>query len=135
MESTTHDKNKMYPGEFLNQGEQLESANGKFLLVLRDDGSLVIGSREGFILWMVGAGKANKLTLERNGNAVLADADGNQLWQSGTMGEDIAALMLNDDGNLVVLDKNDKVKWESGTSQSKLLIYYLRKFFFLFILK
>lgn len=115
----------MFPGDHLDKGEQVESANGNFVLVLQKEGFLAILDKEGKPVWKVGGGRGQKLMFEKNGNLVFYDVKGMAMWQSNTKGLGVEALVLKDDGNLVLITKNGDVKWQTGTAQSNKFFYVL----------
>ena len=112
----------MYPGQYLNQGDQIESRNGNFRLVLQMNGKLqirkIVQYMEGNLIWRPivspDAKPGHKLMFELDGNLVLYDVDGTSIWQSNTKGLDIEVLVLQDDGNLQLIDKNKVVQWETN---------------------
>ncbi|KAB1221142.1 Epidermis-specific secreted glycoprotein EP1 [Morella rubra] len=53
------------------------------------------------------------LTLGRDGNLVLADADGRVAWQTNTANKGVVGLELLPNGNLVLHDSKGKFIWQS----------------------
>ncbi|TXG66740.1 hypothetical protein EZV62_008015 [Acer yangbiense] len=53
------------------------------------------------------------LTFGRNGNFVLAEADGRVAWQTNTANKGVTGIKLLPNGNLVLHDKNGKFIWQS----------------------
>lgn len=104
-------------------GNYLQSPNGRFQLVLQQDGNLVIKDR-GVVVWVADAKQPYSITVSDKGlgmslqfaanvGAVLYDPSRNRVWAAqGTFTRDKAAkynhqLSLQDDGNLVVYDQRD----------------------------
>jgi hypothetical protein len=84
-------------GEELNQNEPLKSADGRYELLLQDDGNLVI----------YGATDP-----DRNNKRVI--------WESGTVGSGATRLVLqSEDGNLALYDADNKAVWATNTNQGK----------------
>src|SRR5262249_25956611 len=78
----------MQPGEVLNPGQSIHSANGQYTLILQPDGNLVLYKAAG----------------------------GPALWASNTNGKPVTAAIMQDDGNLVVYQNYTAVAWTSHTS-------------------
>jgi len=96
------------------------SENGKYLLVMQDDGNLVI--YEGTVAkWSSGThGKGTKpykLVMQGDGNLVIYDNSNDAIWASNTAGKGTGPyrLVMQDDRNLVIYDKNDTSLWASNT--------------------
>ncbi|XP_057952542.1 EP1-like glycoprotein 2 [Malania oleifera] len=53
------------------------------------------------------------LSLRRDGNLVLADADGSLVWQTATANRGVVGLKLLPNGNLVLHDKTGRFIWQS----------------------
>ncbi len=85
-------RNTLKSGEILKAGEKLVSANGKYMVVLQEDGHLCVFEHV-------------------NGKK------GIYLWCSGVHGFKNGKLRMGVDGNLCVLDQNNKYKW--GSYQNK----------------
>ncbi|CAI9087280.1 OLC1v1021317C1 [Oldenlandia corymbosa var. corymbosa] len=68
-------------------------------------------------VWDANRGKPVKenatLTFGRDGNLVLADADGKVAWQTGTANKGVVGLELLENGNLVLYDSKKKFVWQS----------------------
>ena len=80
----------------------LKSDDGRYSLVLQDDGNVVLYNQNSKALWALGtSGKTiDNLQFQSDGNLVLYGAGGVALWASGTVGAD--KLVLQGDGNLVI---------------------------------
>ncbi|CAI9087282.1 OLC1v1021319C1 [Oldenlandia corymbosa var. corymbosa] len=68
-------------------------------------------------IWDANRGKPVRenatLTFGRDGNLVLADADGKVAWQTGTANKGVVGLELLGNGNLVLYDSKKKFVWQS----------------------
>lgn len=106
-------------GQSLAIGQQLQSQNGKYILVMQADGNLV--QYEG----MPSAPKAVfdtgtwslppalrpiRAEMQANGNFVLSNGNGAPVWVTGTKVAN-SRLMLQDDRNLVIYDPSNKAVW------------------------
>lgn len=80
--------NALPEGKKLVRGECLISDNGAYTLTLQDDGNLVLGSRD------------------------------EQIWASGTGGQDVVRAEVQTDGNFVVYTA-DKPVWHTDTKGKK----------------
>jgi len=111
--------NTLLPNERLSPGQSLTSQDGRFTLILRGDGNLVL-YQGSMVLW-----KTNTVGLTpgflgqqgSDGNLVLyvPGLDGPRaVWNAGTAGHPNNRLVLQDDGNLVVYD-GGAVVWATYT--------------------
>ena len=94
-------------------GEQLESSNGDYRLVLQSsDGNLVLrNASTGNAQWAsntAGDGGTN-LTLQDDGNLVSYTDSGTSVWASDTAGSGADELVLEDDGSLVLYASGSEV--------------------------
>ena len=94
-------------------GEQLESSNGDYRLVLQSsDGNLVLrNTSTGNSEWAsntAGDGGTN-LTLQSDGNLVSYTDSGTSVWASDTAGSGADELVLEDDGRLVLYASGSEV--------------------------
>ena len=101
--------------------DEIKSPNGKYKLVMKKDGNLVLNKEEQ--IWdskTMGKGKAPyRHVMQKDGNYVVYDAENKSTWASGTDGKGTAPykLIVQDDGNLVVYGADDKSTWASGTDE------------------
>jgi hypothetical protein len=106
----------------LGRGQSLYSRSGEFQLEFQNDGNVVLKrTRSGRVLWATGTAgsRADRLTMQEDGNAVLYTQRGRPLWSSGVTGPDMRhgqVLVVQDDGNLVVYSRG-RVYWASGTQR------------------
>jgi hypothetical protein len=106
----------MVAGQSLGIGQQLNSCDGRFRLVLQGDGNLVL-YKNGFTpLWFTGTQgqPAHYAPLQGDGNFVLYGTSLQALWNSGTQGFPGAYLALQNDGNLVIY-QGGVARWNTGT--------------------
>ncbi|KAJ8616482.1 hypothetical protein MRB53_035854 [Persea americana] len=83
--------------------------------------ALRMGSRrsESPMRWVWDANRANPvrenatLSIRRDGNLVLSDADGGVAWQTGTANKGVVGLRLLPNGNLVLHDQQGRFLWQS----------------------
>ena len=99
--------------------------------MMQDDGNFVVyfaeghartGRPEGHPKWASGTnGRGTgpyKITLYSNGNLILTDKNGTELWRaplSRSVTKEPCRLVMQDDGNLVIYDAKDVPLWASGT--------------------
>lgn len=111
--------NDMQPGQRLNPGESLRSANGVYQLTYQTDGNLVLSrTSEGKALWATNtAGKRGFCILQPDGSLVLQDVNSQPVWSSRTENHPGSQLLLRDDGNVVISGPDGEVVWATNTSQ------------------
>jgi YD repeat-containing protein len=99
----------------LGPGQSIQSADGRFQLVMQGDGNLVLyqGSQA---LWVTPGtwGTTNTAAFQTDGNFVVYGPSG-PLWASSTYAPG-AEIALQNDGNLVIYAMNGSAVWASGTS-------------------
>lgn len=107
---------KLVAGQSLGVSEGLKSCDGRFTLIQRGDGTLVLSDDGGNALWSTPtAGSDGRTTaMQGDGNLVIYGAAG-AIWSSQTDGHPGAWLALNDDGSLVIDDASGKPIWWDGT--------------------
>ncbi|KAL7262243.1 hypothetical protein ACSBR1_000590 [Camellia fascicularis] len=69
-------------------------------------------------------GRLSKLTLLKNGNLILTDADQFIVWATETKSPSSVQLLLNDNGNLVLLTSERSILWQSFQSPTDTLLPY-----------
>jgi hypothetical protein len=101
----------MYPGQ------QIETADRRFKLILQRDGNLVLYSPTQ-ALWATGTdGQATAfLAIQPDGNLVLYNRNGHALWASHTTRFGLTRLVVQQDGNLVIYDRQNIPRWHTGTA-------------------
>ncbi len=112
----------------LQQGEKLESDNGKYFAILQGDGNFVVYSSKNFNrrgkdfpIWSSRTNKKGvaprRLVMQTDGNLVLYDKNNSPQWNSRTNGRGKGPFkaIMQDDGNLVIYQANGKHTWATGT--------------------
>lgn len=93
------------PDEALRVNETVTSCNGRYTLIMQDDGNVVLYDLEtGSAVWHSQTyGTAGEVVvMQTDGNFVLYDGAGKALWHTGTNGYDGAMLRVEEDGNVIV---------------------------------
>lgn len=107
---------RLLTGQGLIPGASINSSNGRYTLVVQDDGNLVVYGQSG-ALWHAATNTlpfAN-LVMQGDGNLVLYGPVGQVYWQSATSGNSNAGLVMQNDGNLVMY-AGSTVLWQSNTA-------------------
>jgi hypothetical protein len=107
---------KMVADDALDVNQAATSCDGRFSLVLQDDGNLVLYQVGGKALWAsstVGS-KAQKTVMQGDGNLVVYGAQG-PIWSTNTWGHPGAWLGVGDDGSLILHDAGGMPIWWDGT--------------------
>jgi hypothetical protein len=111
--------NDMQPGEVLNPGQSITSANGRYTFVHQGDGNLVLYRNDGRALWA--SGTNGELTgvciMQGDGNLVIYGYGGGPIWDSGTWQHPSSSLIVQDDGNVVIYRPNGTPVWATNTVQ------------------
>lgn len=96
------------------------SPNGKIILIMQDDGNLVVYGNFGAgwtpLGWAsntVGSG-ATHASFQSDGNLVVYTASG-AAWASNTSHSHCATLSVQDDGNVVIKDISGQIVWQTNT--------------------
>jgi murein DD-endopeptidase MepM/ murein hydrolase activator NlpD len=108
----------LYPGDVLQPGWVLESADGQFELLMQTDGNLAVYSLFGAhqVIWAaktntVGCSSCNHVVMQQtDGNLVVRDASGHALWSSQTWNHGGAYAVLHS-GDLVIYDASKQPLW------------------------
>lgn len=107
-------RDRMLPGQHLQQGERLQSALGNYQLVFSAGGDLVVyGPHQP--VWSAGSAGATSLRMQSDGNLVAYSA-GRAVWNTGTSGKAGAFAVMQDDGNLVLYSADGRALWDSVTA-------------------
>ena len=102
------------PGGKLTPGESLVSANGQYTFTFQPEGALTLTGPG--VNWTNNTKGADVgcLVMQSDGNLVLRDVKGNDIWHSGTFNH-ASFLVIQDDGNAVIYQLGNI--WDTGTSQ------------------
>jgi predicted alpha-1,2-mannosidase len=119
--------NQLRAGQRLTRGQQLDSPNGRFHLVLQADGNLVIydGPPQQNPIWATSTWnlpadrKPTRADMQADGNFVLYNEANQGAWASGSWGAGRVNpyLEMQDDGNLVIYHNGTAPLWASGTAR------------------
>jgi hypothetical protein len=108
----------MQPGEVLNPGQGISSANGRYHFIYQGDGNLVLydGSRP---LWASGThGRpAGVSIMQSDGNLVTYAPGGQPICSSDTWQHPGSRLLVQDDGNVVIYHPDGTPVWATNTVQ------------------
>lgn len=112
-----------YVNTTLNEGylhpmQALETADGKYRLILQPDGNLVLYKNGNQPVWASGTdGKQVAfLALQPDGNLVLYSKDYRPLWSTGTANRGAFKLIIQPDGNLVLYTIDNRPLWATYTN-------------------
>jgi hypothetical protein len=100
----------------LGPNDEVKSCDGRFDLIMQDDGNLVMYEGK-TALWATGTnGKGGyAMWMQADGNLVVYTSAAAPIWDSKTNGDDGAYLAVQNDGNVVIY-KSGKPLWASNTS-------------------
>ena len=103
------------PGEELRRGEYRISQDGRFKLILQQDGNLVL-YQGSYAVWNTATHYKGvvRCAMQTDGNLVLYDYINRPKWASNTSGRSGTWLNVQNDGNLV-LYRNNIAQWASNT--------------------
>ena len=104
-------------GDRLSIGQQLESSNGCFMLMLQDDGNLVLYNKQGTALWSTETfqQKSKYAVMQRDGHFVIYSEKGSVVWGSNTYGTRGRQLKIENDGNMAIYTLENEVVWATNT--------------------
>ena len=122
-------QNELHVNEAIESGQKLSSTNGNYVLVMQQDGNLVIYKKEtsGWAaIWASQtAGKGTspyKLVMQGGDNHLLIrDAEKTAIWSTKVLIADHSPwkeggfAVLQDDGNFVVYDGYKSPMWDTAT--------------------
>ncbi|MEO5833667.1 MAG: hypothetical protein ABIR83_09895 [Nakamurella sp.] len=106
-------------GASLDVDQPLTSENGIFVLILQQDGNLVLYRLDGTMSWPIWASGTSDMVhlwMQPDGNLVGVMADGTPVFATGTSHRG-GWLELQDDGNLIVVATSDDrliPQWTTG---------------------
>ncbi len=114
--------NTLSAGRKLNPGASLRSSNGKYSLIMQEDGNLVLYRSGGTAIWSsLTQTSPGFAILRQDGNFVLYERDGTTpFWATGT---DVPSskLILQESGNLALVSPFGKVLWQTIPEARNLL--------------
>ncbi|MFJ8601526.1 protein kinase [Streptomyces shenzhenensis] len=88
---------------------------GARTLTMQQDGNLVVAGQDHTARWAtMTAGEGNSARFQTDGNLVVYNSGGQPLWSSQTDGHQGAVLVFQADGNIVI-KSGDTVLWGAGT--------------------
>ena len=104
-------------GNVLDVNGAVTSCDGRFVLVMQDDGNLVLYQSGVGALWsaFTAGHPGSALAMQDDGNLVIYASSGQAIWNTGTNGHAGASLAVQDDGNVVVYGAPGAL-WNTGTS-------------------
>jgi hypothetical protein len=107
----------LWPGQWLGRGGSRASCDGRFTLVMQDDGNVVLYQNGVGALWHTSTHgtRASSAVMQEDGNFVVYDDAGTPLWHTGTHRNDGSVLVVQDDGNLVIYSPAGGALWASHT--------------------
>lgn len=114
------EKDTLYIDEQLLKGESISSKNGRYKLLLKDTGNLVILKVGIGEIWSSGTSGApvQKLIMQADGNLVLYLPGKRPIWATGTDGKGGNKVVLQDNGSLAIYSTNDSRVWATKTSEN-----------------
>ena len=109
----------MQPGEVLNPGGSITSANGTYTFIYQGDGNLVLYRSGGVPLWASGTDGTTPgvCIMQGDGNLVVYRPGPQPVWDSGTWGQPGNHLVVQDDGNVVIYRPDGSAAWATNTVQ------------------
>lgn len=107
----------LYVGEELKPGEKLISQNGKFVLDFLSNQTIIIRI-DRVVLWSSATrfGRGNRLSMQKDGRAVLFDEDNKEIFSTPSGGN---YFRIENNGELVLRDNILKKIWFTQTTHSK----------------
>ncbi len=110
--------NYLESGKSLERGDQIVSPQHIFTATFQDDGNFCVRRAETnrFKWGSIQAGSdwgAARIDMRADGNCVISNADGAQIWETATAGTPGARLRLDDEGTLAVVSTSGAVLWSS----------------------
>ena len=113
-------ESSLYRGSQLNVGDRRWSPNGKFSLLMQDDGNLVLyrqSDRKAIWASHTSGSGAKRAVLQQDGNFVLYTSSNVAKWSTDSNSDPDNFLLLQDDGNLMLYAMGaPTVQWASNSS-------------------
>lgn len=119
----------MSKGETLEKNEWLVNQNDKYMILMRNDGDLIIFDidKQNRVLWESNTGgRGEELVFESDGNLVIRDNKWDVIWEANTRGRG-EFMQIDEDGFLVVYDSNQVEIWSTRPRQG----YFLNSIIYL----
>ena len=108
----------LYPGQQLDPGSQLSSADGRYTLVMQTDGNLVEYVADQPV-WASGTyDPGSVLQAQADGNVVIYGPGHVAVWATNT-DQPGSVLVVQDDGNIVVYAPGHTPVWATGTNEAE----------------
>ena len=106
----------MQPGEVLNPGHSITSANGRYRFIYQGDGNLVL-YEGGTPLWAsdTSGRPAGVAIMQGDGNLVIYVPGNLPVWSSDTWQFPDSRLVVQDDGNVVIYRPDGTPVWATNT--------------------
>ncbi|KUM03619.1 hypothetical protein KIF53_21785 [Chromobacterium subtsugae] len=107
------ENDRLHPGQSLQPGQYIDSANGQYRFIYQQDGNLVL-YRGSHPLWAAASnGPTGHCIMQEDGNLVIY-VNNTPIWASGTNGHPMGTLVMQNDGNAVIYG----AVWASNTVQA-----------------
>ncbi len=106
----------LYYDQVIYKGQSLSSDDGRYRLIMQDDGNLVYyRTSDWSAKWWTSTHTTggNAAVMQGDGNFVVYDASWRALWQTSTHGRPGALIAAQSDGNLVIYH-NGQAVWDIG---------------------
>jgi hypothetical protein len=112
---STGGPDRLSPGQQLLRNQSIRSTDGRFTLIMQNDGNLVI-YKGAQALWATNTwGKpVTRCVMQNDGNLVLYDNNNAPYWASNTWRYPGGTVIMQNDGNLVIY-QGGVARWASGT--------------------
>jgi hypothetical protein len=110
---------RLTPGQSLFTNGSITSGDGRFRLVMQNDGNLVVyRNSDNRALWATGTqgSDVHRAVMQTDGNLVLYHVNNAPAWASNTAGKPGSFLVMQNDGNLVIYQPIVPI-WASNTVQ------------------
>lgn len=113
--SPAHAQDRLQPGQALNPGQSISSANGVYRFVMQTDGNLVLYQNQR-ALWssQTNGSQAKQAIMQTDGNFVVYFSNRGP-WATGPRVQG-SYIVVQDDGNVVVYG-GGRALWATGTNQ------------------
>lgn len=127
---TAQPRDGVLKGQTLASGRSITSPNGRYSLVMQQDGNLVAHAPGGRVLWhsRTWGHPGASMSVQYDGNLVVYATSGRALWHSGTYRYPTPSdvpyvyLRLQDDGNAVLYREGGPALWWSGWDRTGLTV-------------